>query len=139
MIRNPMLRGMLGLPLLLAASVAGSSEIPIPRLDRPPAGPFGLRLPSDPLPPATGRRSEEELATDPKLAPASQALSAGCSLAHPRAKTCISDLQHATSNSFHICRAGSFGVEHRLTKSQRRVIREADAMHRKPGGGRDNG
>lgn len=121
--RNPMLRAMLGLPLLGLALAAGAREplTPVPEPDH-------------------GKRSPDELRADPKLAPAICAIEDGCSLSHPRSKVCVHpDVQHAIDGGFRVTRAGSFGIEHRLTKSQRRAIREMNAMHREPGGGRDNG
>lgn len=73
MIRNPVLRSMLGMSLLLAGAGAVSSEIE----------PVGTA--NAPSRPAT------DLATDPKLIPANRALSDGCDLAHPRSKLCSTE------------------------------------------------
>lgn len=112
--RNPMLRAMLGLPLLGLALAAGAGDIPL-----------------TPVPePDHGKRSPDELRADPKLAPAMLAIESGCILAHPRSKRC------SNREDAHVA---TFGTRHHLTKSQRRAIREINAMHRDPGGGRDNG
>jgi len=70
-IRNPVLRSMLGMSLLVAG--AASSEVE----------PVGAA--NDPSRPAT------DLATDPKLIPVNRALSDGCDLVHPRSKRCSTE------------------------------------------------
>lgn len=71
MIRNPVLRSMLGMSLLVAGAASPEVE------------PVGAA--NDPSRPAT------DLATDPKLIPANRALSDGCDLAHPRSKRCSTE------------------------------------------------
>ena len=71
MIKNPVLRSMLGLSLLATGAMASEAE--------PVAG-------SGIVP-----RPTSDLAADPKLIPANRALSDGCNLAHPRSKICSTE------------------------------------------------
>lgn len=70
MIRNPVLRSMLGLSLL-GANLSPTDNV--------------TRITNTPT------RPPSELATDPKLIPVSRALSDDCNLAHPRSKICSTE------------------------------------------------